>query len=469
MEGKEVRFGPAASGDVGGRRRPARRTGRSTRCTTAITPLGGGGRRWSHMMLGEVSPGGVGVGLNGLLIMVILSVFIAGLMVGRTPEYLGKKIQARRDEARRAVHPGHAARRARASPRVSMSSTRCQRVDRCNPGPHGLTEILYAFTSAANNNGSAFAASPRNTTGTNTTLGLAMLVGRFFLIIPVLAIAGSLARKQPVPAVAGHVPDPHAAVRRPASSASSSSSAGLTFFPALALGPIVEQLVASRSHDAVHDPRSSGPSQQRTRPSPAAAPVAVRPGHRPAARRRQLPQARPPQLQARNPVMFVVLVGSVLTTILFFRDLGDSTAERERVRRPGRACSCGSPCCSPTSPRRWPRAAARRRPTRCARPAPRPSPTGAVPDGAHRGGRRHRSCDVGDECVVDGRRGDPRRRRRHRGHRHGRRVGHHRRVGARSSASPAATARRSPAAPGCCPTRSSCASPPGRARRSSTA
>ena len=153
----------------------------------------------SHMMLGEVSPGGVGVGLNGLLIMAILAVFIAGLMVGRTPEYLGKKIQA--TEMKLVVLY------ILAMPVVLLGSRGVGRAGSgarrsATPGPTASTEILYAFTSAANNNGSAFGGLDAATHWYDTTLGLAMLVGRFLLIIPVLAIAGSLARKQPVPATA---------------------------------------------------------------------------------------------------------------------------------------------------------------------------------------------------------------------------------------------------------------------------
>ena len=110
-----------------------------------------------------------------------------------------------------------------------------------------------------------------------------------------------------------------------------------------------------------------------------------------------------PRAQARNPVMFVVLVGSVLTTILFFRDLGDSTRGENVFAGLVAACSCGSPCCSPTSPRRWPKGGARRRRRRCARPAPRRWPTGAGADGHDRGGRQPRSCASATTCVVRGR------------------------------------------------------------------
>jgi potassium-transporting ATPase potassium-binding subunit len=236
MEGKEVRFGPSASGLWA-----ASTTGTSNGSVNSMhdsfTPLGGG-IPLMHMMLGEVSPGGVGVGLNGLLIMAILSVFIAGLMVGRTPEYLGKKIQAPEMKlvvlyvlAMPAVLLGFAG----ASVLIDSALTTN------NPGAHGLSEILYAMTSASNNNGSAFAGLTTATQWYDTTMGVAMLVGRFFLIIPVLAIAGSLARKQPAPTTAGTFPT-HTPLFGGLVVGVVAIVAGLTFFPALALGPIVEQL-----------------------------------------------------------------------------------------------------------------------------------------------------------------------------------------------------------------------------------
>jgi K+-transporting ATPase ATPase A chain len=236
MEGKEVRFGSSASGLWA-----ASTTGTSNGSVNSMhdsyTPLGGG-IPLIHMMLGEVSPGGVGVGLNGLLIMAILSVFIAGLMVGRTPEYLGKKIQAPEMKlvvlyvlAMPLVLLGFAG----ASVLLDSALTTN------NPGPHGLSEILYAFTSGSNNNGSAFAGLTTATQWYDTTLGIAMLVGRFFLIIPVLAIAGSMARKQPAPATAGTFPT-HTPLFGGLVVGVVAIVAGLTFFPALALGPLVEQL-----------------------------------------------------------------------------------------------------------------------------------------------------------------------------------------------------------------------------------
>ena len=237
LEGKEVRFGPAASALWA-----ASTTGTSNGSVNSMhdsyTPLGGG-IALSHILLGEISPGGVGVGLNGLLIMVILSVFVAGLMVGRTPEFLGKKIQATEMKlvvlyvlAMPVVLLGFAA----AS--VLLDSARDSLN---NPGPHGLSEILYAFASAANNNGSAFAGLTTDTSWYDTTLGLAMLVGRFFLIISVLAIAGSMAAKGPAPATTGTFPT-HTPLFAGLVVGVVVVVAGLTFFPALALGPIVEQL-----------------------------------------------------------------------------------------------------------------------------------------------------------------------------------------------------------------------------------
>lgn len=237
LEGKEVRNGPAASGLWA-----ASTTGTSNGSVNSMhdsyTPLGGG-LALSHIVLGEVSPGGVGVGLNGLLIMAILAVFIAGLMVGRTPEYLGKKIQAAEMKmvvlyvlAMPTVLLGFAA----AS--VLLDSALSSRT---NPGPHGLTEILYGYSSTANNNGSAFAGLTTSTQWYDTTMGLAMLVGRFFLIIPVLGIAGSMARKPALPAGSGTFPT-HTPLFGGLVIGVVAIVAGLTFFPALALGPIVEQL-----------------------------------------------------------------------------------------------------------------------------------------------------------------------------------------------------------------------------------
>ncbi|CAN7405113.1 potassium-transporting ATPase subunit KdpA [Bosea sp. LjRoot237] len=244
MEGKEVRFGAAASSIWA-----AQTTGASNGSVNAMhgsfMPLGGGVAMFL-MQLGEILPGGVGSGLYGMVVMALLAVFVAGLMVGRTPEYLGKKVESREIKfamlavlilplailgfsAIAAVLP------------VALEGL-------LNKGPRGLTEILYAYSSAAGNNGSAFAGLTANAPWWNTTLGIAMLLGRFAYMIPVIALAGAIAAKPKLKPTAGTLP--------------SDSPlfvglligiililGGLQFFPALALGPIVEHfqaLAASR-------------------------------------------------------------------------------------------------------------------------------------------------------------------------------------------------------------------------------
>jgi potassium-transporting ATPase potassium-binding subunit len=236
-EGKEVRFGPATSGLFA-----ATTTGTSTGAIIAahdsFTP-GGGAVPLVNMMLGEVSPGGVGAGLYGMLIFALLSVFIAGLMVGRTPEYLGKKIQA---PEMKLTTPYILAMPTIVLVLIGISVVMdTSKASILNSGPHGLTEVAYAFTSAGNNNGSAFGGLTGNTDWYNTTLGLAMLGGRFLLIVPALALAGSLARKQTVPPSAGTFP-----TGTPLFVGLLVGVVlivvGLTFFPVLSLGPTVEQL-----------------------------------------------------------------------------------------------------------------------------------------------------------------------------------------------------------------------------------
>jgi K+-transporting ATPase ATPase A chain len=236
-EGKEVRFGPATSGLFA-----ATTTGTSTGAVIAahdsFTP-GGGAVPLVNMMLGEVSPGGVGAGLYGVLIFALLSVFIAGLMVGRTPEYLGKKIQG---PEMKLITLYILAMPTIVLVLIGISVVMdTSKASILNSGPHGLTEVAYAFTSAGNNNGSAFGGLTGNTDWYNTTLGLAMLGGRFLLIVPALALAGSLARKQTVPPSAGTFP-----TGTPLFVGLLVGVVlivvGLTFFPVLSLGPIVEQL-----------------------------------------------------------------------------------------------------------------------------------------------------------------------------------------------------------------------------------
>ena len=237
MEGKEVRFGTAMSGLFA-----ASTTGTSTGSVNSshdsFTPLGGA-VPLVHMMLGEVSPGGTGAGLYAILVFALLTVFIAGLMVGRTPEYIGKKIQATEMKlvvvymiAMPLLILGFS------SISVVLANPKSSIL---NPGPHGLSEVVYAFTSAANNNGSAFAGLTGNTDWYNTTLGLTMLFGRFFLIVPVLAIAGSLAHKQPVPATAGTFPT-NTPLFFVLLLAVILTVVGLTYFPVISLGPVLEHL-----------------------------------------------------------------------------------------------------------------------------------------------------------------------------------------------------------------------------------
>ena len=237
MEGKEVRFGAAMSALFA-----ASTTGTSTGAVISshdsFTPAGGA-VPLANILFGEVSPGGVGAGLYGMLVFVLLAVFISGLMVGRTPEYLGKKIQA--PEMKLVVLyllavPALVLIFSAASVLIGPA-----RESILNPGPHGLSEVVYAFASQANNNGSAFAGLTGDTDWYNSTGALAMLAGRFFLIVPVLAIAGSLARKQTVPPSAGTLPT-HSPLFVIMLLAVIVIVVGLTYFPALALGPIVEQL-----------------------------------------------------------------------------------------------------------------------------------------------------------------------------------------------------------------------------------
>jgi K+-transporting ATPase ATPase A chain len=193
-----------------------------------------------NMQLGEVIFGGVGAGLYGMLIMVVLTVFIAGLMVGRTPEYLGKKIQAREVQMTM-LYVLAAAASILVFTAVSVVSSKGL-AGLNNSGAHGLSEILYAFSSATANNGSAFAGLTGGTYWYNTQLGIAMLVGRFLLIVPMLALAGFLAEKKVVPASSGTFP-----VSGPLFSTLLVGVVlivgALTFFPALALGPIVEHFL----------------------------------------------------------------------------------------------------------------------------------------------------------------------------------------------------------------------------------
>ena len=239
MEGKEVRFGIANTALFAAVTTDAS-CGAINGWHDSFTPLGGL-VPLANMQLSEVVFGGVGAGMYGILIYIILSVFIAGLMVGRTPEYLGKKIQAF-DVQMAMLTVLIFSLVILAFTAISSVSPEFGTSSIANPGPHGLSEILYAFTSGAANNGSAFGGLTGNTKWYNTTIGLAMLFGRFFMIIPPLAIAGSLSRKKLIPPSLGTFP-----VTTPLFTGLLVGVilivGALTFFPALSLGPIVEHFL----------------------------------------------------------------------------------------------------------------------------------------------------------------------------------------------------------------------------------
>jgi K+-transporting ATPase ATPase A chain len=238
LEGKEQRFGIPASTLFA-----TSTTGTSTGAVNSMhdsySGLGGAGPLF-HMMLGEISPGGVGTGIYGILVLTIIAVFLAGLMVGRTPEYLGKKL-GRREVTLASISilampalvllgTGLAL----ALPSVTSSSL-------ANPGAHGLSEVLYAYTSASNNNGSAFAGLTVTNNFYESTLGIAMVLGRFVPILAALALAGALAEQKKVPVTAGTLPTT-GALFASLLAGTALLVAALTFVPALALGPIAEAL-----------------------------------------------------------------------------------------------------------------------------------------------------------------------------------------------------------------------------------
>ncbi|MBX9932616.1 MAG: potassium-transporting ATPase subunit KdpA [Methylobacterium sp.] len=240
MEGKEVRFGIVAS-SLFAAITTAASCGAVNAMHDSFTALGGM-IPLINMELGEIIVGGVGAGLYGILIFVIVTIFVAGLMVGRTPEYLGKKIEAK--EVKMAMLA------ILCLPLLMLGFTAIATVTAAglagpaNSGPHGFAEILYAYTSAAANNGSAFGGLTANTPFYNTTLAIGMLFGRFFVIVPALAIAGSLAAKKTLPASAGTFPT-HGGLFVGLLVGVILIVGGLTFFPALALGPIVEHLAGA--------------------------------------------------------------------------------------------------------------------------------------------------------------------------------------------------------------------------------
>ncbi|MEU1130208.1 potassium-transporting ATPase subunit KdpA [Streptomyces sp. NPDC005900] len=239
MEGKETRFGIGGS-SLFAVATTLTSTGAVNSFHSSYTGFGGG-IEMLGMQLGEIAPGGVGSGLYGMLVMAVIAVFVAGLMVGRTPEYLGKKIGTREIKLAACyilITPAlvlgfTAVSMALPTPKDSM----------LNSGAHGFSEILYAYTSGANNNGSAFGGLSADTNWFNTTLGLAMLLGRFLPMVFVLALAGSLARQQPVPTTAGTL-----RTEKPLFAGLLVGAiliiTGLTYFPALALGPLAEGLAS---------------------------------------------------------------------------------------------------------------------------------------------------------------------------------------------------------------------------------
>jgi len=237
MEGKEVRFGISAS-SLFAVITTAASCGAVNAMHDSFTALGGM-IPLINIQLGEIIVGGVGAGLYGMLLFVVLSIFVAGLMVGRTPEYVGKKIEAR--EVKMAMLA------ILVLPLMYLGWTAVAVVlpsavaSMANAGPHGFTEVLYAYTSQTGNNGSAFAGLTGNTPFYNITGGVAMFVGRFFMIIPAMAIAGSLVQKKSVPASAGTFPTTGGLFVGLVVGVILIIG-GLTFFPALALGPIVEHL-----------------------------------------------------------------------------------------------------------------------------------------------------------------------------------------------------------------------------------
>jgi K+-transporting ATPase ATPase A chain len=242
MEGKEQRFGI-----VGSTLFTTTSTGTSTGAVNSMldsyTALGGM-MPMLNMMLGEVAPGGVGSGLYGLLVLAVIAVFVAGLLIGRTPEYLGKKIGPREIKLASLyilVTPALVLGGTALSFAIPGVRDEVESVSIWNPGVHGMSEVLYAFTSAANNNGSAFAGLTANTPWLNTALGVAILLGRFVPIVLVLALAGSFAAQDAVPTTSGTLP-----THRPQFvgmlTAVTVLVTALTFFPVLTLGPLAEGL-----------------------------------------------------------------------------------------------------------------------------------------------------------------------------------------------------------------------------------
>jgi hypothetical protein len=297
MEGKEVRFGIADSA-LFATITTAASCGAVNSMHDSFTPLGGA-VPLVMMQLGEVVFGGVGSGLYGMLIFAVMAVFIAGLMIGRTPEYLGKKIEAHEMKMTSIA--------ILATPLLVLVGTavavmtEAGRAGIANPGAHGFAEILYAFSSAANNNGSAFAGLSANTPFYNVLLALAMWFGRFAVIVPVLAMAGSLAAKKRISVTAGTLPT-HGPLFVTLLIGVVLLVGLLNYVPALALGPLVEHLMLWSTHDSLE-------SLMTRKTFSLFDPALVKPAIADSFRKLD------PRVQWRNPVMFVVFVGSILTTL----------------------------------------------------------------------------------------------------------------------------------------------------------
>ncbi len=331
-------------------------------------------------------------------------------MVGRTPEYLGKKIEAKEMKLAMLYMLIFPAMILGFSAWSSVAGYGTSSLN--NAGPHGLSEILYAYSSGAGNNGSAFAGLNANTPWYNVTLALAMLAGRFLMIVPILGIAGSMVGKKIGPGGTGHVSHRRRAVRRSprrrrADRRSSDVLPGAvarSHRRAFSRAQRLVVLMSARKQISSFDPK-----------------------HPPAGRSWRASEKLRPRHLAKNPVMFVVAVGSVLTTVLCVRRLPCASGQRGAalVHRVDRRCGSGSPCSSRTSPRRWRRGAERRRLRRFGRCAAKPRR--AASSASARSACRFLSQE-GRPGRRGGRRAHPGRRRRRGRRRVGRRVGDHRRV-----------------------------------------
>jgi len=238
MEGKEVRFGIARTALVA-TATTATSTGAPNGMQDSLTPLGGL-VTLVMMQLGEVILGGIGSGLSGMVILILIAVFISGLMIGRTPEYLGKKLEPydiKMVSIAILVMPILTL-----TATALASTTDVGRAGIFNPGPHGFSEVLYAYTSMANNNGSTFAGLNANSLFYNVSGGLVMLLGRFWIAVPTLALAGSFAAKNVVHISEGALPT-HTPLFAAWLMVVTLATSAMTFLPALALGPIVEHLL----------------------------------------------------------------------------------------------------------------------------------------------------------------------------------------------------------------------------------